>query len=115
MAFDRLRKAIAELRARIPKATVWYLADGSEFCSDMTGGELVVAGFKELDSIGPYPILDAAMQTVRSSDGSKLHELFRAAAFGPIEEHGIATPVSPIEAAPITAFRATDSGKCLTN
>jgi hypothetical protein len=105
-------RRLDELESRLPKDTVWYLADGTEFRSDLTVCELIVAGHEEVRAGGATPILDAAAQTVRSSDGSALHELF-AATWGPVlKAQGIATPVSPLEAAPIKAFRATNSNLC---
>ena len=87
------RRRLDEMEARLPKDVIWQLANGGEFRSAMTTAELVAAGFKELDGCGPHPILDAAMQTVRSNDGSRVHELFRAVAAPILAEQGTAYPV----------------------
>jgi hypothetical protein len=87
-------KRLDEIEARLPKDTIWQLADGGEFRSSMTTARLVTGGYEELMAGGPHPILDAAIQTIRSSDGSRLHELFAAVAVPVLEEHRIATPTS---------------------
>ncbi len=79
MGFDKLRKAIHDLWARMPKDTIWYLRGGGEFHSNMNVVELVCAGYREpLD--GPHPIIDAALETVRSEDGTRFHALLAAVA-----------------------------------
>lgn len=85
MRSRNLYSRLAEMEARMPKDTIWYLADGTEFRSDLGIVELFEAGRREVEAGGPHPILDAAMQTVRSEDGSRLHELFRAMR-GPLVE-----------------------------
>ena len=74
------RRRLDEIEARLPKDTVWHLADGSEFRSHLTIMELIAKGWRELRAGGPHPIFDAAQQTVRSESGDRLHELFRAVA-----------------------------------
>ena len=76
---DYMRR-LDEIEARLPKDTVWHLEGGGEFRSNLTVMELIAAGRKEIEAGGATPILDAARETVRSSDGSRLHELFRAMA-----------------------------------
>jgi hypothetical protein len=81
MGFDKLRKAIHELWARMPKDTIWHLRGGGEFRSNMNVAELVCAGYKELEHPRrKHPIIDAAMETERSEDGSRFHELLAAVA-----------------------------------
>jgi hypothetical protein len=81
-----LESRIERLEEHAPKETCWHLAGGGEFRSPLTVLESISLGKQQLVRGGEHPIYDAAHRTIRSEDGSRLHELWIAVRQPPLKK-----------------------------
>jgi hypothetical protein len=110
-----LRGRIETLEAETPGVVTLILDDGSTRSFPGRKGLEFLAECEKQFRAGGGPLASLLMRAVDAKNCcGKIWRLMQCV-WGPLEEHGIATPASPPEAAPIKAFKEPNSEDCPKN
>lgn len=110
-----LRSRIEQLEMETPGLITLFFDDGTwRSFPGMNTLEFCMQAQREFRS-GGGTAFDAVMRAVDARNCGKMWQLMRGAWIPLLEAHGIATPASPPEAAPIKSFKPTLPEDCPKN
>jgi hypothetical protein len=107
-----LRMRVEQLEAETPGVVTLILDDGSRRIFPGREGLEFLAECEKQFRAGSGPLASLLLRTVGAENCCGQVWRLMQAVWRPLEKHRIATPTPALEAAPIKAFRVTNSDQC---